>query len=85
MAVATSLRKPGKIQRLGNEVKCAKFERANGGFHVAVGGDHGDGHARRIIAASIHEIQAVAIGQLHVGQAQVESLGLEQALRRARR
>ena len=85
MAVATSLRRSGEIQRLGDEVKCTELERAHGGFHVAVRGDHGDRHARRILLNPFHQIQPVAVRQPHVREAQIEPLGLEQSLCRADR
>jgi hypothetical protein len=81
MAVATNLRNPARSKGLETKSKAPSFERAHRGFHVAVGGDHGDRHAGRVLLNPFDQIQAVAVGQLHVGQAQVEPLGLEHALR----
>ncbi len=61
-----------QVHRLGDEVEGARLERLDGGAHVAVGGDHGDGHARMILVHVPDEFDAVAVGQAHVGEAQAE-------------
>ena len=71
-----------EIERLGDEIEGAQLERAHRSFHVAMRGDHRDGYARRVLLNPLDEIQAVAVGELHVGQAQIEPLRLEHALRR---
>ena len=85
MAVGDQFAQAGEIERLGDEIEGAEFERAHGGFHVAVRGDHRDRHARGVLLHPLDQIQPVAVGQLHVGQTQIEALGLEQPLRGARR
>src|SRR5271156_835796 len=75
----------GEIQRLGHEIERAQLERAHGSFHVAVGGDHGNRNAGRILLNPFHEIETIAVREPHVGQAQIERLSLEQSLRRSDR
>ncbi|RMU56777.1 hypothetical protein ALP29_200146 [Pseudomonas syringae pv. avii] len=41
---------------------------------VAVGGDHRHRHMRVAVLDVLHQFQAVAIGQAHVGQAHIERL-----------
>ena len=81
MALATNLRSPARSERLGHEIECAQFERAHGSFHIAMSGNHSHRHARRVLLYPFDQFQAIAVGQLHVGQAQIEVLGLEQSLR----
>jgi hypothetical protein len=75
----------GQIQRLGDEIEGAELEGAHRGFHVAVRRDHRDRNARGILLDPLHQIQSVAVRQPHVGQTQIEPLGLEQPLRGADR
>ena len=65
-----------EIQGLGDEIEGAQFERAHGGLHIAMCGDHGHRYARRVLLHPLDQLQAIAVGQLHVGQAQIEALGL---------
>jgi hypothetical protein len=44
-------------------------------------GNYGHGHARRVLLNPFDQLQAIAVGQLHVGQAQIKLLGFEQSLR----
>ena len=47
-----------KIQRLGDEIECAQFQRAHGGLHVAMGGDHRDRNAGGVLLHPFHQFQA---------------------------
>jgi hypothetical protein len=46
-----------------------------------VSGNHRYWNARRVLLHPFDQLQAITVGQLHVGQAQIEALGLEQSLR----
>ena len=70
-----------EIQRLRDEIERAELERAHRGLDVAVRGDHGAGNAGAVRAHPLEQIEAVAVGQPHVGEAQIEALRLEQLLR----
>ena len=74
-----------EIERLGDEIEGAELERAHRGFDVAVRGDDGAGNAGAVRAHPLEQIEAVAIGQPHVGEAQIEVLRLEQLFRASRR
>ena len=49
------------IQRFGNEIKGAGLERDNGGFHVAVCGDHGTGQLRMLFLDIADQVDAIAV------------------------
>ena len=70
-----------QVDRLGDEVEGARFERIDGGFHVAVGGDHRGRQIGMVGLDVAHQVDAVAVGQAHVGQAEVEPVATEQGPR----
>src|SRR3569833_649771 len=70
-----------QIDRLGDEVEGAGLERADRGLHAAVGGDHGHRRIGIILLNMLHELDAVAVGQAHIGEAEVE-MRLRQTLAR---
>ena len=62
------------FDRLGHIVERAVLQRLDGGFQIAVGGNHGN---RRVGVVRLHvpdDLHAAAVGQSEVGQAQVEWL-----------
>ncbi len=71
---AHQLTQSAKIHGFGEEVERACFQCMNGGVEAAEGGDHRDGHLGVTLLNVLHQLQTVAIGQAHVGQAQVERL-----------
>ena len=80
---AHQLAQHAQIERLGDEIEGAELERAHRGLDIAVRRDDGDGHVGAVLLDPGHEVEAVAVGQAHVGQAQIEVLALEQLARRA--
>src|SRR3569832_2173997 len=70
-----------QIDRLGDEVEGAGLERADRGLHAAVGGDHGHWRIGIILLYVFDELDAVAVGQAHIGEAEIE-VRLRQALAR---
>ena len=66
--VADDVAQVGEIERFGNEVEGARFQRADRRFHVAVRGDDRDRGAQALGLHPVHQVQAVAVGQAHVGQ-----------------
>ena len=75
-----------ELDRLGDEVEGAELERADGGLDAAEGGD--DRHRQPGLAGLdvLDELEPIAIGQAHVGEAQaVAALGqqLARSLHRA--
>ncbi len=82
MAASHQFAQTRKIKWLGDEIKGAQFERAHRSLHIAVSGDHRDRYGRCVLLHPLDQLQAVAVGKLHIGQAQIELLGFEQALRR---
>ena len=57
--------------RLAQIIKGARFERGHGIFHIAVRGDHCHRHIQIMLRNMPHHLQTIAVGQPHVGQAQV--------------
>ena len=68
------LAQAGEVDRFGEEVEGAGFQRGDGGVQAAVGGDHGHRYVGVALLNVLHQFHAGAIGQAHVGQAQVERL-----------
>jgi hypothetical protein len=60
------------LDRLGDEVVGAELERAHGRLDVAVGRDDRDRDAGRVALHPLHELEPVAVGQAHVGQAEMK-------------
>ena len=67
------------IERLGDEIEGAELERAHRGFDVAVRGDHRDRRLRLVRLDPLDDVQAVAVRQPHVGEAQVEGAAAQLA------
>ena len=59
-------------------VERAGLERGDGVLGAAVRGDHRDRNVEALLVDVLDDAQAVAVGQPHVGEAQVERLGVEQ-------
>ncbi|MNY01923.1 hypothetical protein D3C86_1344720 [compost metagenome] len=68
------LTQAAEVDRLGQEVEGAGFQRIDRGVQAAVGGDHRHRHLGMALQDVLHQVQAGAVGQAHVGQAQVERL-----------
>ncbi len=66
------LAQPHKIQGLGDKVERAELQRAHRGFDVPVSRDHGNRHRWSVGLNPFNQVQTVAIGKTHVGQAQIE-------------
>ena len=60
------------VERLGDEIEGAELERAHRGLDVAVRGDDGHRRLRLVRLDPLDDVQAVAVRQLHVGEAQIE-------------
>jgi hypothetical protein len=71
------------VERLGDEIERAELERAHRGFDVAVRGDHRDRRMRFVGLDPLHDVQAIAVRQPHVGEAQVEGAAAQLARGRA--
>src|SRR5690606_6228916 len=69
------------VHRLGNEVEGAGLQRFHRGLDVAVGGDHGHGGFGEAGGDVADQLQAGAVGQAHVGQAEVVLAAGQQFLR----
>jgi hypothetical protein len=67
-----------EVQRLGNEIECAKFESLHSGLNIAVGRNDGNRNASSMQLHPPDKIKAIAIRQAHVCQAQVKGLRCEQ-------
>ena len=63
-----------QVERLGDEVERAELQRAHRGLDIAVRGDDGDRHAGAVLLDPLDEVEAIAVGQAHVGQHEVEPL-----------
>ena len=61
-----------QVDGLGYEIESAQLEGLYRGFHLAVGGDHGDRQIGVLLLDGFDQFQAVAVGQTHVGQTQIE-------------
>ena len=68
----------GDVHRLADEVEGAGLERLHRQFHVAEGGDHGHRRLRVVPGDLPDQLDAAAVGQAHVGQAQVVAVGRQQ-------
>src|SRR5688500_14223359 len=66
--------------RLGDIVEGAGLERRDGVLRAAVRGDHRHRQVDRQAGDMAHQVQAFAVGEPHVGEAQVVALGLEPLL-----
>ncbi len=60
-----------QVERFGHKIKGTELQRPHRGFHAAVGSDHRHGDTGRFILNPFHQIQAAAIGQAHVREAQI--------------
>ena len=69
-----------QVERLRHEVERAELQRADGRFDAAVRRDHGDRRAGHLALNPLDELEPVAIGKPHVGEAQVECLLAERLL-----
>ena len=65
--------------RLREVVERAGLERGDRVLGAAVGGDHGDRDVEPLLVDVLDDAQALAVGQPHVGEAQVERLLVEEA------
>src|SRR5690606_13808420 len=65
------------VDRLVDEVEGPGLERAYRGFDIAEGGDHGGGRVRVVGRDLGYQVDAGAVGQAHVGQAQVVAVAGE--------
>jgi hypothetical protein len=65
--------------RLGEIVEGAGLEGRHRVVHAAEGGDHRHRQVAHVLGDVAHQLQAVAVGQAHVGQAQAVALLAEQA------
>ena len=68
------LAQAAEVHRFGEEVEGTGLEGVDRGVQAAVGGDHGDRYFGMALLDVLDQVQAGAIGQAHVGQAQVERL-----------
>ncbi|MCY1399741.1 hypothetical protein D9M71_148040 [compost metagenome] len=66
-----------EVDRFGHEIEGAGFQGVDGGVQAAEGGDHGHRHLRVALLDMLDQLQPGAVGQAHVGQAQVEWLARE--------
>jgi hypothetical protein len=64
-----------EIERLRDEIERAELERPHGRFDVAVRRDHGDGNAGPVMLDPLHDAEAVAVRQPHVGEHEVKAFG----------
>ena len=71
------------VERLGNEIERAELERADSGLDVAVRRDHRHRRLRLVRLDPLDDVQAVAVGQPHVGEAQIEGGAAQLARGRA--
>ena len=67
-----------EIHRLGNKVESAGLERTDRGFHIAIGGNHRHRNMWELTLYMLHQINAITIGQVHIGEAKVEFIFLQQ-------
>ena len=67
------------VERLGNEIERAELQRAHSGFDVAVRSDDRHRRLRLVRLDPLDDVQAVAVGQPHVGQAQIEGVAAQLA------
>ena len=70
--VADDVAQVVEVQRLRNEIECAELQGLHGRLDVAVRGYHRDRHAGRVGLHPFDQFEAVAVGQAHVGQADIE-------------
>jgi hypothetical protein len=66
------MRRAGQVHRFGEEVEGAALQGIDRGVQTAESGDHRHRHLRVTLLDVLHQLKAGAIGQAHVGQAQVE-------------
>src|SRR3954468_18901133 len=66
---AHELAQNSQIEWLRDEIKRAQLERADGGFNIAVRGDHGDGQRGAVLLDPGDQVETVPIRKSHVGQA----------------
>ena len=72
------LAQAGEIDRFGQEVKCAGLECADRRIQTAIGGDHRDRGAGKVLLDMAYDAQAIAVRQSHVRQAQIKVVRLQQ-------
>ncbi len=68
-----------QINGFGNEIEGTGLEGIDGGFHIAMRGDDGHGQLRRLMLDMPDQINAVAVGQPHISQAQVKRMFSQQS------
>ncbi len=73
----------GDVHRLADEVEGTGLQRLHGQLDVAERGDHGHRQLRVVAGDVAHQVDAVAVGQVHVGQAQVVGVASQQLARLA--
>ena len=64
--------------RLGHEVVGAGLHRLDSQFHAAMGGNHGNRQLRLVLLDVLDQGDAVAVGEAHVGKAEIEIALLDQ-------
>ena len=69
------------VHRLADEVEGAGLQRLHRQVHVAEGGDHGHRRLRVLARDLADQLDAAAVGQAHVGEAQVVAPGRQQLAR----
>lgn len=68
----------GQVDRLADEVECAGLQGLHRQFDVAERGDHGDRRGGVVARDLAHQVDAVAVGQPHVGEAEVVGVAAQQ-------
>jgi len=66
------------VHRLADEVEGARLQGLHRQVHAAEGGDHRHRGCRMVAGDLGHQLDAIAVRQAHVGQAQVEMVACEQ-------
>jgi len=66
------------VHRLADEVEGAGLERLHRQFDIAEGGDHGHRRTGEIARDLLDQLDAIAVGQAHVGEAQVVGVAGQQ-------
>jgi len=69
---------PSSVHRLADEVEGAGLERLHRQFDIAEGGDHGHRRTGEIARDLLDQLDAIAVGQAHVGEAQVVGVAGQQ-------
>ena len=80
MAVATSLRRPARSKGLETKSKAPALSARTAVSMLPCAVITATGTRGRVLLDPSDQIEPVAVGQLHVGETQIEALGLEHAL-----